>query len=214
MANRQYLFIFRERVAGQESYRLGIQSLLSNTFSMIARAYGELDAHTLYTWSARNIVDQAQVNLWSTWSRLLSSLNVTESESKLESLGVSPSSARNIAKTFLRYFGPDARHHDNQLLDRSKEIPLSPMEKEMVKLEVTRPSDSAEVDLLDILRLVLGCQHAYQVWAELDKWIDESEREALLWWGYAEAAEIGMPVGYVILPGREGNIISDPSLSH
>jgi hypothetical protein len=178
-----------------ENYRLGLESLLANTFDRIANSYSDIDAQTLYDWAQRQFIDHQQINLWSTWSALFAGAAFETVPLDL------PDEQRAPIKQLIEdHFGASVRSRETELLELAESIPLSTSEKRMLALEVTRPDDFEKVDLIQTLERIIQHQHAYQVWIELNNSIDESEREAIFWWAYREAVNIGIGASDVILP--------------
>ncbi len=181
-----------------EGDELALRSLLKDVFELLEGAYGSSQAHEIYAWSVRNFVNQDQVNLWFAWSLVLSSFEeqVPESDSNDSSL---PAELVGIIDA---NFGPAAKQLVDELVNESEKIPISPIERKMIALEVTSPTDFVEVDLSDIFQLLLARQRAYETWRMIDTHFEESDRQVLLWWAYAKASEIGMPLEDIQLPTR------------
>ena len=185
-----------------ENYRLGILALLNNTFNLLVEDYGEADANELYEWARRHFINQKQSACLFIWY-LLFLAAVESSEPVPFPL---PSDKARLAEIAIREnLGRDRETGDAKLIALARNIPLSPVEQRMVALEVTRPTDLAEVDLLELIEMVLKNQYTYQVWIEIDKLADASEREAILWWGYEQAAALEIPAEEVALPERNIN---------
>ncbi len=189
-----------------EDYLLGIQFLLMNVFRMLGESYDETDTQVLYEWARRNFIDQDQVGLWFIWSLLLNCFETVSETGESPSDAFSAVSKEKITKVVKMHFGSEARRHDAQLIGESEKIPLSPVERKMIALEVTRPTDFVEVNISEVLQLLLARQHAYVTWTDLDSRLDDSERESLLWWAYAEAPHLGMPTQDIRLPERSRKV--------
>lgn len=176
-----------------ENYRLSIQSLLQKCFAIIRDRYDLDTSISVARWARRFFVDQDQVNLWFTWSVLFASTN---------SRAVSPEQASLPAplhSMIQLHFGQDAQGKDARDLENSERIPLSNVERRMIALEVTQPTDVAEVNLTDLSKQILNYNHAYQIWRAIHANFN-SESESLLWWGYERADVLGMPVEHVSVP--------------
>ena len=185
-----------------ENYRLGIVALLSNTFNMLVNDYGEADANALYEWARRHFIDQKQSACLFIWYLLF--LAVADSSNAVPF--PLPSDKAKLAEIAVHtYLGRDRETGDAKLIALARNIPLSLVEQRMVALEVSRPTDLSEVDILELIEGVLKNQHTHQVWVEIDRLADPSEREAILWWGYEQAAVLQIPVEEVALPQRTIN---------
>lgn len=182
-----------------ENYRLGILALLNNTFNMLVNDYGEADASELDEWARRHFINQKQSSCLFIWYLLF--LAAVESSEPVPF----PDKAKLAEIAVRENLGADRETGDANLIALARNIPLSPVEQRMVALEVTSPTDLVEVDLLDLIEMVLKNQRTYQVWIEIDKLADASEREALLWWGYERAAVLQIPAEEVVLPERTFN---------
>jgi hypothetical protein len=178
-----------------ENYRLGIQTLLREIFALIVRNYDEDEASNLYQWAQRFFTDQAQVNMWFTWSLLFASQSVSTGSESADSQ-LSPL----IRKAIQTDFSPAAEQEDAAFLSNVERVPLTAQEQRMIALEVTQPTDFREVDLHGLLARLMRFQHAYLAWVRIDKDFSGPELETLLWWGYEQAAALNIPAEDVMLP--------------
>jgi hypothetical protein len=179
-----------------DNYRLGVESLLRDSFAIIERHYGQEDSLSLYSWVRRFFIDQEEVNLWFTWSMLFS----LPFEVEAELFRHAPEVGLRIRETIADHFGQSVQADDAESLRRMERIPLSTSEQRMIALEVTQPGDFPEVDLTGLVGSLMGNHHSYQVWKQLNGYLSTSEREALLWWGYEQASTLGISAEDVNLP--------------
>jgi len=179
-----------------DNYRFALESLLLDSFALIERHYSKEDSLSLYRWVKRFFIDQDEVNLWFTWSMLFSMPFEVQSELFKHAPEIVP----RIKETIAGHFGQTVQANDLESLSRIERIPLSTLEKRMIALEVTQPSDFPEVDLPGLLKNLMQYNHAYQLWNELHEYLSTSDREALLWWGYEQATTLGISAQDVNLP--------------
>ncbi len=176
-----------------ENYRLSIESLLQKCFAIIRDSYDLDTSISVARWARRFFVDQDQVNLWFTWSMIFASINSQAVSSEQASL------LAQLHSMIKLHFGHDAQAKDARDLENCERIPLSNIERRMVALEVTQPTDVAEVNLTGLAKEILNYNHAYQIWRAIHADF-KAESESLLWWGYERADMLGMPVEHVSIP--------------
>jgi hypothetical protein len=179
-----------------ENYRLGIESLLRETFSRISKSYGEKPASDLHQWAVRNFLDHKQRGLWHTWSSLF------RLAARGATIPFTPSNGKLIQRSINEHFGARSQEAEEQLFDGLREIPLSKIARRIVALEVTQPTDFPEVDIIQILEHATLYEHAYRLWLELDEQLSDADREILLWWAYEQGAEMGISAMDIELPSR------------
>lgn len=190
---------FTEEVYAEylENYRIAVASLVADTFNLLVDYYGEAPATDLREWAQRNFIDNEQVVLWSIWCRLW--LRMVGESSLIYPLvrpALRPGALKRVKKTVRKHLpllcidetedGPEA-----ELLRQAVGMPTSPVERRMLAIEVLRPDDPPEVDVLLRLKFVIRQHGAYSVWQELDAWLGAANREALLRWGKEQAAVVG-----------------------
>jgi hypothetical protein len=191
-----------------ENYRLEIVSLVRDTFALLVNDYGEAATRELYDWAQRNFVDYMQMRRWKAWSRLMLGL-VRESWFfyPLDPPPLAPAVLERVKETarayeYLLCIDKDDDEPEAKLLAAARNIPLSTIEQRMVARKPVYPDDPLEADALLNLQFVLHQQAAYRLWQELDTWLEESDRQALLRWGSEQAAIIGELVEWITLPDR------------
>jgi hypothetical protein len=179
-----------------ENFRVGIESLLRDTFAIIERRYTKKDALELYNWAKRFLVVQEDVKLWFIWSMLFS----LPFENGSDFFKHAPEIMSRIKETISEHFGSAMQSDDAESILSMNLIPLSNLESRMIALEVTHSGDFSEIDLTGLVATLMRYNHAYQVWDQLNSFLSNSDREALLWWGYQHANTLGISAADIDLP--------------
>lgn len=201
---------FTEELYAQylESYEKSLLALVKETFSMLATQYGKAATNDLYYWTLRHFIDPTQVRRWNVWRRLFLGL---VRETWFYYPLASPALAAGVLKRVkdiarvcehLLCLDEDDDEPEARLLIEARNIPLSPIENRMVALTPVHPGDPTQIDVLLKLRFVLNQEAAYWLWRELDAWLEESDRQALLAWGREQAPIMGESAESVSLPER------------
>lgn len=205
-AARQFLeAIDRVPAGGRPGHRdaSAVERLINETLARLANAYGEAETRELLAWMRRQFVQHREAMRWWVWSILLARLarafpgGVPTAPAPLP-----PDRAERFVATVRARFGPEIRRRDEERAEAARRLPLSPIEQRFVALEVTEPGDAAEADVVTALELATRSERAYQVWAELDRWLAPAERRAVLRWARQEGASLGYPLDLIALPRR------------
>lgn len=173
-----------------EYYRR-VKRRVERAFSIVEAEYGEGVADALCKWADRLIVHQKLSRQLSYWGSILLWIEDDPGDPQdivPEALHLKIDIIDDLISQHLDY--PTELHFENQLAI-ANQIPLSPIEKRMIELEVTQPNDPAEVNLHVLLHVIYQRYHIYLLWKTFFELLTSSELESLLQWAHNVAKKKG-----------------------
>jgi hypothetical protein len=180
-----------------ETYVEAVDDLLRATFERIAEDYTADTARRLREWMLRYFVDPGGRSRCWIWSLLLPRLAGLVPRNPTEPSPLSQERHTRFQNIVRVHFGPDANQRDAADAARAHATALSPLERRLVRLDRSAPTDIAEVDVISELEEVIGCERARQVWRDLRHHFGASDLDRLLDWARNQGARAEMPVDLI-----------------
>jgi hypothetical protein len=185
-------------------YYSRVRQRVERAFSIVESDYGEDVADALCKWADRLFVDPKGSRQLSFWRSILLWIE----DDPIDSQDVVPEALLPkldmIDDVIWQYLGYPAELHFEKQLALANQIPLSPIEKRMIELEVTQPNDPAEVDLSVLLHVISQRYRVYLVWKNFLGLLSSSELEGILQWARKVAKEKGetskLAEGFLTIP--------------
>lgn len=174
-----------------QRYKRAAERLLNQAFALLEEAYGEEAARQFYEWGRRT-VSHEEDRRWFAWSLLLTHLDTYDpiDRRRVPPL-LSAGTLERICAVVHERLGPSVRVRDEERLARIVAEPRTPDDLRALLYKDPWKEELQEMNFRDWLNVRLGQQYAYEIWAELDSWLTDEEREALIEWGRAEAEAKG-----------------------
>jgi hypothetical protein len=161
-------------------YYSRVRQRVERAFSIVESDYGEDVADALCKWADRLFVDPKGSRHLSFWRSIL--LGIVDD--LIDSQSVVPEALLPkldmIDDVILHHLGYPAELHFEKQLSLANQIPLSPIEKRMIQIEVTQPNDPAEVDLSVWLHVISQRYRVYLVWKNFMESLSPSELQTIL----------------------------------
>src|SRR5438270_9216378 len=124
------------KAGGEEKYRAAVESLLRGTFEELKIAVGPVVTEQLRAWSMRSFVDHDEtMRLW-IWSLLLPRLAGAYGHSAKTPPPLPTARMQRFNDIVRSYFSPEIRQEDDDLAERARREPLSPLEQELVPARI------------------------------------------------------------------------------
>jgi hypothetical protein len=185
-------------------YYSRVRQRVERAFSIVESYYGEDVADALCKWADRLFVDPKGSRQLSFWRSIL--LGIVDDE-LIDSQSVIPEALFQkldmIDDVILRYLDYPAELHFEKQLSLANQIPLSPIEKRMIQIEVTQPNDPAEVDLSVWLHVISQRYRVFLVWQNFMDLLTLSELQGIL--QLARKVEGKQNEEWLIIPDLSGS---------
>jgi hypothetical protein len=185
-----------------EGYTERLSPLLNHVFEVLRNEYGVRATMELFTWAQRHFSDQTQRLTWQAWARLLPRLAGSYGLKPTIPAPLQVDKQECFGYRVRRLFDRNIREGDQEIVARAYSIPLTPLEQDLVRLEMSdlHSDDEPYADVVTWLEVSFGPERAYKVWKELDTCMDAADYDDLLEWAREEAVPLGMPPEWVVLP--------------